>query len=253
MPVLSLQDLSIVRQHLETYVRRDVTITLFTTSSAGIIIPGRECAACGPVQDLLEEVVGLSSRLTLKTVDYYTNQVDARVSGIARIPGFTIGRQGDSRTRYFGMPAERQLSVFVSALIRASERSSPLKLETRRRIRRLQEDAHIQVFVTPDSEHCADTAMAAFAMAAESPKVAADVVDVGTFPNLIDLHNIRGVPATVINGRVTFTGAMDEKLLLKQVLRATGEAEAGAEQIVDYSNEVTMLNLGVRGAGAPIR
>ena len=253
MPFLSLQDLSIVRQHLETYVRRDVTITLFTTSSAGIIIPGRECAACGPVQELLEEIVGLSSKLTLQTVDYYTNQVDARANGIARIPGVTVGRQGDTRIRYFGMPVQRQLPVFVSALIRASERSSPLKLETRRRIRRLQEDTHIQVFVTPDSEHCPDTAMAALAMAAESSKVTADVIDVGTFPNLIDLHNIRGVPVTVINGRVTFTGAMDEKLLLKQVLRATGEAEAGAEQIVDYSNEVTMLNLGVRGAGTPIR
>ena len=109
------------------------------------------------------------------------------------------------------------------------------------------------MFVTPDSEHCQDTALSAIAMAAESSKVTADVIDVGTFPNLIDLHNIRGVPVTVINGRVSFTGAMNEQLLLKQVLRATGETEAGAEQIVDYSNEVTMLNLGVRGARAPIR
>lgn len=253
MPVLSLQELGIVRQHLDTYVRRDVTITFYTTSSAGIIIPGRECAACGPVHELLKEVAGLSSKLTLETVDYYTNQVDARESGITRIPGFTVGRQGDSRTRYFGMPANRLLPVFVSALIRASERSSPLKLETRRRIRRLQENAHIQVFVSSDSEHCPDTAMAALAMAAESPKVSVDLIDVGTFPNLIELHNIRGVPVTVINGRVSFTGAMSEELLLKQVLRATGQADAGAEQIIDYSDEVTMLNLGVRGTGATIR
>ena len=253
MPVLSLQDLSIVRQHLETYVRRDVTITLFTTSSAGIIIPGRECAACGPVQELLEEIVGLSSRLTLETIDYYTNQVDARASGIARIPGITVGRNGDSRIRYFGMPAEWQLPVFVYALVQTAERSSPLKLETRRRIRRLREDVHIQVFVTPDSKHCPDTALFAIAMAAESSKVTTDVIDVGAFPNLIDLHKIRGVPATVINGRVSFMGAMSEQVLLKQVMRATGQTEAGAEQIVDYSNEVTMLNLGFRGAGAPIR
>ena len=253
MPVLSLEDLTITRQLIERFVRRDVAITLFTTSSAGIIIPGRECPSCGPVQQLLEEIVGLSSRLTLETVDYYTNQVDARASGITRIPGITVGRHGDSRIRYFGMPADRQLPVFVYALIRAAERSSLLKLETRRRIRRLREDVNIQMFVTPDSEHCQDTALSAIAMAAESSKVTADVIDVGTFPNLIDLHNIRGVPVTVINGRVSFTGAMNEQLLLKQVLRATGETEAGAEQIVDYSNEVTMLNLGVRGARAPIR
>ena len=253
MPVLSIEELSIVRQHLDTYVRRDVTITLYTTSSGGIIIPGRECAACGPVQELLKEVAGMSSKLTLETMDYYINQVDARASGIYRIPGFTVGRSGESRMRYFGMPVQRLMPVLVSALVRASERSSPLKLETRRRIRRLQEDAHIQVFVTPDSEHCPDTAMAALAMAAESPRVTVDVIDVGTFPNLIDLHKMRGVPVTVINGRVSFTGAINEELLLKQVLRATGQAEVGAEQIVDYSNEVTVLNLGMRGAASTIR
>lgn len=252
MPVLSLEELSIVRQHLNTYLRRDVTVTLYTTSSTGIIIPGRECAACGPVQELLEEVVGLSPKLTLETVDYYTKQIDARAGGISRIPGFTIGRTGESRMRYFGMPVQRQMPVLVSALVRAAERSSPLKLETRRRIRRLKQDAHIQVFVTQESEHCPDSAMAALAMAAESPKVTVDVIEVGTFPNLIDLHNIRGVPTTVINGRVSFTGAMSEELLLKQVLRATGEAEAGAEQIVDYSNDVTMLNLVAGRAGAQI-
>ena len=197
--------------------------------------------------------MGLSSRLTLETVDYYTNQVDARASGIARIPGITVGRNGDSRIRYFGMPAEWQLPVFVYALVQTAERSSPLKLETRRRIRRLREDVHIQVFVTPDSKHCPDTALFAIAMAAESSKVTTDVIDVGAFPNLIDLHKIRGVPATVINGRVSFMGAMSEQVLLKQVMRATGQTEAGAEQIVDYSNEVTMLNLGFRGAGAPTR
>ena len=252
MPVLSLEELSIVRQQLGTYLRRDVTVTLYTTSSAGIIIPGRECAACGPVQELLEEVAGLSPKLTLETVDYYTNQTDARASGVNRIPGFTVGRSGESRMRYFGMPVQRQMPVLAFALIQAAQRSSQLKLETRRRVRRLREDAHIQVFVTPDSEHCPNPSLLALAMAGESPKVTTDVIDVGTFPNLIDLHNIRGVPVTVINGRVSFTGAMDEDLLLKQVLRATGEAEAGAEQIVDYSNEVTMLNLGVGRAGAQI-
>ena len=252
MPVIGFEDLSIARRLIDTYVRRDVTITLYTTSNAGIIIPGRECAACGPVQELLEEVVELSPKITLKTVDYYTNQVDAQASGITRIPGFTVGRSGDSRIRYFGIPLERQLPVFVYTLICTAERSSQLKLETRRRIRRLRVEVHIQVFVTPDSEHCPDTALFAIAMAAESPKVTVDVINVGTFPNMIDLHNIRGVPATVINGRVSFTGAMSEDLLLKQVLRATGEAEAGAEQIVDYSNEVTMLNLGVGRVGAQI-
>ena len=113
MPVLSLEELSIVRQHLGAYIRRDVTVTLYSTSSAGIIIPGRECAACGPVQELLEEVAGMSPKLNLETIDYYTHQIDAQASGITRIPGFTVGRLGEHRMRYFGMPAQRQMPVLV--------------------------------------------------------------------------------------------------------------------------------------------
>lgn len=252
MPILSLEELRTARYYIEANVERTVTITFFTTSSAGIIIPGRECPACGPVQDVLEEVTGLSPKLTLNRVDYYTHLVDARASGISRIPGFTVARHGVGRMRYFGMPTGRQLSVFVSALIRAASRTSPLKLETRRRIRRLPKGAHIQVFVVPDSEHCPETAINAFAMAAESPKVTTDVIEVGTFPELLDVHNIRGVPLTVINGRVSFAGAMSENVLLKQVLRATGQAKAGAEQVVDFSNEVTMLDRSARRVGTPI-
>lgn len=241
MPVLQLDELQAVRHYLDAEVSRNVTIKLYTAPSGGIIVPGRECMACRPVQDLLAEVSGLSPRVTLETIDYYTNLADAQRNGVTRIPAFTVGRDDASRMRYFGTPSDRLLGVLISALIGASNKKSPFKLDTRRRLRRLKEDAHIQVFVTRDGQYCGETASLAFAMARESPKVTADVIEVGTFPDLPSLYNIRGVPKTVINGRVQFTGAMNEDVFLKQVLRATGEVEAGGEQIVDYSDQMTPL------------
>ncbi len=241
MPVLRLDELQAVRNYLDAEVRRDVTIKLYTASGGGIIIPGRECAACRPVQELLEEVSGLSPKVTLETIDYYANLSDAQQDGVTRIPAFTVGRNSDNRARYFGTPSDGLLGVLVSALIGASNKKSPFKLETRRRLRRLKEVAHIQVFVTRDGQYCGETASLAYAMARESPKVTADVIEVGSFPDLPSLYSIRGVPKTVINGRVQFTGAMTEGAFLKQLLRATGEVEAGAEQIVDYSDQMTPL------------
>lgn len=243
MPVLQLSELQAVRQYLDAEVRRNVTIKLYTVSDGGIIIPGRECASCRPVQDLLEEVAGLSPKVTLETIDYYTNQSESSQSGITRIPAFTIGRNGLSRVRYFGMPADLLLGILISAAIGASGKRSPFKLDTRRQLRRVKEDVHIQVFVARDGRFCGETASLAYAMARESPKVSADVVEIGSFPDIPGLYNIRGVPKTVINGRVQFTGAMTEEVFLKQVLRAVGEEDAGAEQIVDYSDQMTPIAL----------
>ena len=243
MPVLQLNELQAVRRFLDAEVRRNVVIKLYTTSGGGIIIPGRECAACRSVQELVEEVAGLSSKVTLDTVDYYTNQSESLENGIARIPAFTVGRNGASRVRFFGMPSDQLLGILISAIIGASTRKSPFKLDTRRRLRRLKEDAHIQVFVTRDGRFCGETASMACAMARESPKVTTDVIEVGSFPDVPGLYSIRGVPKTVINGRVQFTGAMTEGVFLKQVLRAAGEAEVGAEQILDYSDQMTPIAL----------
>ena len=137
--------------------------------------------------------MGLSSRLTLETIDYYTIRSTRGRVGLPEYPESPSGERRQPHTLLRNASRTAAAGI-ISALIRASERSSPLKLETRRRIRRLQEEAHIQVFVMPDSEHCADTAMAALAMAAESSKVTTDVIDVGTFPNLIDLHKIAACP-----------------------------------------------------------
>jgi alkyl hydroperoxide reductase subunit AhpF len=241
MPVLRLEELQAVRNYLDAEVNRNVTIKMYTASSGGIIIPGRECTGCRPVQDLLAEVSGLSPKVTLETIDYHANLADAQKDGVARIPAFTVGRNNASRMRYFGTPSDRLLGVLVSALIGASTNKSPLKLDTRRRLRRLKEDAHIQVFVARDGQYCSETASLAYAMARESPKVTTDVIEVGSFPDLPSLYSIRGVPKTMINGRVQFTGAMTEEVFLKQVLRATGEVEAGGEQIVDYSDQMTPL------------
>ena len=51
--------------------------------------------------------------------------------------------------RYYGLPSGHEFPVLLDTIIAASNNKSPLELETRRRLRRLQDDVHIEVFVTP--------------------------------------------------------------------------------------------------------
>ena len=65
-------------------------------------------------------------------------------------------------------------------------------------------------------------------MAIESSRVTADVIEVQEYPHLAQAYAIRGVPKTVINDRVSFTGAVPESTFLQRVLEAVG-ADAAEE------------------------
>ena len=84
-------------------------------------------------------------------------------------------------------------------------------------------------------------ARVAHAMAMESPRVSTDVVEVQEFPDLARRYNVMGVPKTVINDSVLFTGAVREEVLLERMLQAVGEAEpdeADVEQVSDLTTPI---------------
>ena len=66
-------------------------------------------------------------------------------------------------------------------------------------------------------------ARVAHAMAIESGRVTADVVEVQEFPALAQAYGVRGVPLTVINDSVTFSGAVSEEEFLSRLLEAVGK------------------------------
>ena len=52
-------------------------------------------------------------------------------------------------------------------------------------------------------------------MAVVSDLVTSEVIEVQEFPDLGTSYNVRGVPLTVINEKVSFTGAANETMLLE--------------------------------------
>lgn len=150
MPILQPRDQQAVRQRFDVELKGNVHITLFTQPAlGGLYIPGRECKSCGPTQQLLGEVAALSPRIQLKVVDFYGNQEEAKASGVERIPGIVIGGAGDGNARFYGLPSGYEFALLLDTIIAASTKRSSLQIETRRRLKRLKQDVHIQVFVTP--------------------------------------------------------------------------------------------------------
>lgn len=86
-------------------------------------------------------------------------------------------------------------------------------------------------------------ARAAHAMALESPKVRADVVEVQEFPYLARLYGVRSVPMTVINNKTAFVGGANEDILLDRMLETVElerENSAGEDATGD-EGQATLL------------
>ena len=57
-------------------------------------------------------------------------------------------------------------------------------------------------------------------MAVTSGKIDAEVIEVQEFPELGRTFGVRGVPLTVINGSISFTGAAKEQMLVEHLKSA---------------------------------
>lgn len=152
MPILSDQDRKTLETRFKKELKRDVVITLFTVRSiGGLILPGRECQTCAQTEELLNEVTGTSRHLSLIVKDFYTDSEEAQQKGIDRVPCITLQAEEDepSRLLFYGIPAGFELLTLIEDIVVASRGVSPLQLTTRKALRKLEHEVHIQVFVTP--------------------------------------------------------------------------------------------------------
>lgn len=228
MGLLKPQDQLALKRRFQQELVGDVTLTLFTTSRAGLALPGQDCETCEATQQLLEELASLDPRIHVRVRSIVTDAEEARAAGIEGVPAILIGEDGQARARYYGIPAGLEFAVLVEDIIAASRGDSGLKPETRKALAALERDVHIRVFVTPTCPYCPGVAKLAHAMALESPRVRADVVEAIEFPALADRYGVIGVPKVVINEAWSFEGARPEKVFLQYVLEAAGHTRAQA-------------------------
>lgn len=149
MPLIPEQDQGTIRTIFDEKLTGDVNVTYYTQHDSGLIVPGQECAYCRETRELLEEVAGLSEHVTLNTKDFVRDEAEAQRMGIERIPAFVLEGWNKGRVRYFGIPAGYEFSTLIEDMIDVSTGEVELSETTRKALDGLQQDVHIQVFVTP--------------------------------------------------------------------------------------------------------
>jgi alkyl hydroperoxide reductase subunit AhpF len=152
VPLLSADDQRNLKNRFRKELKQDVTINLFTVRSAGLlVVPGRECPTCPQAQELVQEVTALSPKLHLELIDFYTQTEVAQARGVERVPCITLMVEGQPapQLRFYGIPAGYEFTTLLEGIISLSREVSPLRVPTRKVLRKLDQDVRLQVFVTP--------------------------------------------------------------------------------------------------------
>jgi alkyl hydroperoxide reductase subunit AhpF len=124
-----------------------VTVILFTSKV-------QQCEYCVETEQLLHEVVDLSSKLSLKVYDLDDDNPLANEFHVDKAPGFVIaGLEGkeliDYGIRFYGIPAGSEFGSLISALLLVSKRQSGLSEQTKTFLSGLSKPVHLMVFATP--------------------------------------------------------------------------------------------------------
>ncbi len=213
------QQKSELKRTLRKDLKAEVELRLFTQRPSPIAVPGRECRYCVQTQQLLEELVALSPKITLETTDVYAQPELALEEGITRVPAIAFGKKGKAKLRFFGIPTGHQLAVVVENIKTISRGVSPLSMDTRKKLRSINQPVHIQVFVTPASTECPPIARLAHALALENENITADVVEIEEFPVLAQQYGVRSVPFTVVNELTQVPGLVTESEFVEKIIQ----------------------------------
>ncbi len=209
-----------VREKFNT-LQKQVTLKLFTTGS-------EHCLFCSETSELVTIVADQSEKVIIE--DYVIENTDdpkAKEMGIDKLPAIIITTddlQGH-KIRYFGIPSGFEFGTLIEDI---SEVGTNLQMDQEivEKLKSLEKDIHIQVFVTPTCPYCTQAVRTAHRFAMVNKRITGDMVEAMEFRELSQKYRVMGVPKTVIQAEggkpVFLEGAAPEKMVLDKILEAIG-------------------------------
>jgi len=179
-----------------------------------------ECASCRSTHELMNEVAELSDKIDLVVYDLVDDAANAKEYSVDRVPAVVVEGDEDYGIRFYGIPSGYEFSTLVEDIISVGTGELGLSGATADKLRDLEQDVRIQVFVTPGCPYCRNAVHTAHMMAMASPRVTSEMVMANEFPHLANRYGVMAVPKVVINDSTSFEGAIPEEDFLSFVLRA---------------------------------
>ncbi|MFN3767208.1 MAG: alkyl hydroperoxide reductase subunit F [Ectopseudomonas guguanensis] len=190
---------------------------------------------------LLQDIVGLTDKITLKTD-----------GSDARRPSFSLVRPGaDIGLTFAGIPMGHEFTSLVLALLQVGGHPSKLDADTIAQIKSIEGRFEFETYFSLSCQNCPDVVQALNLMAVLNPNIRNVSIDGALFQEEVERRQIMAVPSIYLNGEVFASGRMDVKEILAKI--DTGAANRDAEKMsAKEAFDVLVVGGGPAGAAAAI-
>ncbi len=217
MTLLNEEQRGIVRSYFDKEMRDNIKIILFTQMV--------NCEYCPDTERILNEVSQLSDKISLEIKNFLSDEKDVKEYGIERVPAivFLRGDNQDTGIRFYGIPSGYEFTSLIEMIIMVSKNDSGLNEKIKEKIRIIDKEINIKVFVTPSCPYCPKMVILAGKVALENKNIKTNIIEVIEFPELGEKYNVFGVPKTVINESIEFEGMVPEGYFIEHIEKAAKE------------------------------
>jgi alkyl hydroperoxide reductase subunit AhpF len=122
-------------------VKTPVTFKVFTQAF--------ECQYCKETRELVQEVAGLSDKVSVEVYDFEKDKAVADSLGLDKIPGVAIVGAKDYGIRMFGIPSGYEFGSLIESIKLVAAGESGLSAGTKKMVAGLTNPVKLQVFITP--------------------------------------------------------------------------------------------------------
>ena len=162
MPFLTEADQDQLKEIFSKQLDQPVRLRVLTKPSSRLYIPGQQlCASCGEAEPFVRELAKLSDKLEVAVHDVQAEPDTAlryNVNGTLPVilvePAPAEDAESDASStqgamRFVGLPSGYEFSTLVADIVDVSTGTVGLSEATQAELRGLEQDLHLQVFVTP--------------------------------------------------------------------------------------------------------
>jgi thioredoxin reductase (NADPH) len=120
---------------------------------------------------------------------------------------------------FHGVPSGHEFTSFVLGLYNAAGPGQSLDENIKKQIAAIKNPVEMKLLVTLSCTMCPDLVKAAQRIAAENPRVTAEVYDLRHFENLKEQYKVMSVPCLVINNEQVSFGKKSIQQILELIFR----------------------------------
>ncbi|MGC9058787.1 MAG: protein disulfide oxidoreductase [Candidatus Aenigmatarchaeota archaeon] len=171
------------------------------------------------VDQFLQELSELSKgKIEIKK--FGLNSKEAKEFSVDRNLTIIIDPRNGYRIFYIGSPLGEEAWAFIDTIVQVSKDESNISKKSKEKLKDLNKNVEIQVFVTPQCPYCPYQVLLVNNIAIEKKGlVHAKCIESLENPDLADKFNVQAVPHTVINEKQELIGVQPEDRMVEAILK----------------------------------